>query len=135
MTDREVLPYFVVDAVLTSLAIAFPASSFNLWNLLGLGWSLVLAVFGTIYLFRQNGGLQGTQFVQRVFAIGWVVGLRWCAWVIPLGLLLLITEVFEDETNIVEFLFGAIWETLLFRRIGFHIRDVAQRTVVQAQPT
>ena len=97
-----------------------------------------LAVFGTIYLFHQNGGLTGTQFPQRFVAIGWVVGLRWCAWIIPLYFLCVITEIFAGETNVLEFLLDAMTETLLVHRIGFHIRDVALRTTAsaaQAQPT
>ncbi|GDY09318.1 MAG: hypothetical protein DWI21_07485 [Planctomycetota bacterium] len=138
MTDREVLPYFVVNAVLTSLSFAFPSSEFNLWDLLSTSWSIGLAVFGTIYLFHQNGGLTGTQFPQRFVAIGWVVGLRWCAWIIPLYFLCVITEIFAGETNVLEFLLDAMTETLLVHRIGFHIRDVALRTTAsaaQAQPT
>lgn len=137
MSDREVLPYLVVDAALTSLALDLSSSSFNLWDGLDLVWNLGLAVFGSIYLFRQNGGGQGTQFLPRLFAVGWVVGLRWCVWVIPLYSVLLFTEIFRAETKVVEFLFNIIINTLLIRRIGVHLQDVATRVTqgeAQAQP-
>lgn len=138
MTDREVLPYFVVEGALTSLALSVATSSLNLWSGLDLVWNFGLSVFGSIYWFRQNGGLRGHQFLQRILAIGWVVGLRWCAWVVPLYCVLLVTEVIEDEMNAVEFLFNIVINTLLVRRMGFHLQDVAARTLpaqTQAQPS
>lgn len=133
MTDREVLPYFVVDAVLTSIALDLGSSSFNLWDGLDLVWNIGLAVFGSIYLFRQNGGEHGNQFLQRFFAVGWVVGLRWCVWVVPLYGVLFVTEIFREEINVVELLFQVIVNTLLIGRIGVHLRDVATRvTPVEA---
>jgi hypothetical protein len=69
---------------------------------LQLCWNIGLAVFGTIYLFHQNSGLTGTQFFQRYFAIGWAVGLRWLAWMLPLYVLLLIAGIFERETNVLD---------------------------------
>lgn len=137
MTDREVLPYFVIDAVLTSLALAVGSSSFNLWSGIDLTWGLGLALFGSMYLFRQNGGSQGSQFLQRTFAVGWVIGLRWCAWVIPIYCVLLVTEIIQDETNVVELFFNIVTNTILVQRIGVHLRDIAQRapqTTTQTQP-
>lgn len=128
MADREALPYFIVDSGFTTLAIALPGSSFNLWDVMRMTWGIALAVFGTIYIFRQNGGSQGQQFLPRVLAVSWVVGVRWCVWVIPVYVVCLMTGLFEAETNILEFLFDSITDTVLVRLIAAHIRDVAQRS-------
>ena len=132
MSDRDVLPYVVVDAVLkstlTSITMAFPISSYNIWNLLGTGWSIALAVLGTIYIFRQNGGVRGQQFLPRYFALGWVVGWRWFALYVSLIWLLMFVGIIEDETNACEFLVVVIAELLLFAWIGKHVRDVALAT-------
>jgi len=76
LSDREVLPYLVVFAVLSASVVSFPQTVFNTWDGLSAALSIFLAFVGTIYIYLQNGGNQGQHFLQRYLLIGWVVALR-----------------------------------------------------------
>lgn len=77
LSERAVLPYLVISMALFSAASFVPVDYNNLWEVIGGVWSVVLAIFGTIYIYRKNGGASGEHFLQRYFAIGWVVSVRW----------------------------------------------------------
>ena len=97
-----------------------------LWDYVGTVWTLLLAVFGTIYVYRCNGGATGQDFLQRYLAIGWVVTVRWLAIVMPLFVLLIFTvDYMSEETQWHVGLFFVVAEVVLYERIGYHIRAVA----------
>src|SRR5919108_1465185 len=79
MTDRQVLPYLVACGVLMAAVGIIPFGPPNKWDLVGGGWSMLLAIVGTIHVYRKNGGEVGLHILQRFLAIGWVVGIRWTA--------------------------------------------------------
>src|SRR5687767_5292916 len=85
LTDREVLPYFIAFAILTALGTSLPGEAeFNHWETVGAVWSVLLAGFGSYFIYSQNGGARGQYLLQRYFALGWVVGVRWVAAAIPI---------------------------------------------------
>jgi hypothetical protein len=131
LSDREVLPYFVLFLVPYTALPFFPTAELNLWDTLGTGLSVLLAVFGTLWIYHQNGGAQGIHFLQRYFAIGWVVGIRLLVGIIGILIpLLIIREVLgfqESVTTWYEFLFLAFAEITLYWRIGYHICDLANK--------
>jgi hypothetical protein len=132
LSDREVLPYLVVFVGLVAALTFIPQPVTNIWDGFGAVWSSALAIFGTIYLYRQNGGAGGQHFLQRYFVIGWVVFIRWLvivflAGVAIFGLLAALGNELE-ETTWYEFVFVAIVGAILYWRTGYHIRDLAQRT-------
>lgn len=139
MPDREALPYLITEAVIVALAIGLPKSDFNIWDLLGTMWSIGLAVLGTIYIFRQNGGSDGSQFLPRYFSIGWVVGVRYFVVALVLYLSLMIgleiADFSMESSTVIDFLFFSVSETLYFQRIGHHVRDVVLRTASQDAET
>jgi hypothetical protein len=132
LSEREVLPYLVVQIALLSVAGYIPATTTNVWDGLGAVWSVSLAIVGTIYIYRQNGGAAGRHFLQRYFAIGWVVLIRWLPMVVLMSVAFfaLKTLLGEDveETTWDEFLFIAVVEAVIYLRIGHHVRDLAKRT-------
>ena len=77
LSEREALPYLVVFVALSSAVAYIPQTTYSLWDGLGGVWSVLLAAVGTIYIYRQNGGAGGQHFLQRYFAVGWVVVVRW----------------------------------------------------------
>jgi len=132
LSDRDVLPYLVVSAALASVVYIFPATMLNIWDGLGVAWSVALAVFGTIYIFFQNGGAEGRNLLQRYFAVGWVVALRMLVVVVPvlaafLATLLAIGVEMDVNTTWYDFLLFAIIESVFYLRFGHHVKDVAQR--------
>lgn len=132
LSEREALPYLVVFVGLCAAVGYIPQSVANVWDGLGAFWSVALAVLGTIYIYRQNGGADGRHFLQRYFAIGWVVAIRWLAIVILAAVAFSALIEFlgneSEETTWYEFLFLAIVEIVVYWRIGHHVRDLAERT-------
>lgn len=63
--------------MLTTATAYIPYTTFNIWDWLVAVWSITLAAVGAIYIYRQNCGTNGCHFLQRYFAIGWVVSVRW----------------------------------------------------------
>lgn len=75
-SEREMLPYLIVFVVLSTASSYITTEISTVWDGLGAMWSIALAVVGTIHIYRQNGGASGQRFLQRYFALGWVIGLR-----------------------------------------------------------
>ena len=132
LSQREELPYLVVFVALSAAAGYIPQATRNVWDDLGAVWSVLLAVVGSIYIYRQNGGPSGQHFLQRYFAVGWVVALRWLvvfigACVAFYGTLAAVGADI-DNTHWYDFLFLAVVETVIYWRTGHHVRDLASRT-------
>ena len=132
LSEREVLPYLIVFLVLSTVNGCIPQADLNIWGGLSAAWSIALAVAGTVYIYRQNGGAHGQHFLQRYLAVGWVVTLRWIvAMSVAFAALFAVLEAIgtsNDDTSWYDFLFIAAAETALYSRIGHHVRDIALRT-------
>jgi len=128
-SERESLPYLVAYVALFTLGGGFPISGFNLFDAIGLALSVAIAISGTIFIYKQNGGVDGRFFLQRYFAIGFVVALR-CLVAIVAGTFVLIAVLdslgrLSDETSVYDFLYMVVAQMLIYWRIGYHIRDLA----------
>lgn len=132
LSESETLPYLVVYVTLITAVGYIPHTSSNVWDTLSALFSTVLAVIGTIYIYRQNGGANGQYFLQRYFAISWVVTLRWLLIgiiIFSISLILIeLASVLSEETTWYEFLFYTVWEVIIYQRIGHYVRDIARRT-------
>lgn len=131
LSDRETLPYLVIFVTMFVVIGYIPQSVANVWDALGAVWSVALAVLGTIYIYRQNRGADGQHFLQRYLAIGWVVSIRWLVIIFFAAVVfftLMTPSASETEkTTWYEFLFLAVGEAVVYWRIGYHVRDLAQR--------
>jgi hypothetical protein len=134
LTDREVLPYLVVSVSLISLVWFIPSWARNEWDHINTGISVLLSIFGTIWLFRRNGGAESRHFLQRYLAVGWVVAVRWIAALLVVCVLfygaLYFLDVVSELTTWYEVLLFASAEVALYWRIGVHIHDLASRAAV-----
>ncbi len=125
--DREALPYVVVLYALIAAAV-FPMHwEWNAWDYASWVGSIAAGVFGTIYVYRCNGGRDGHDFVQKFFVLGWVVGFRCLLVFIPLifavaGICLFCGWV-TQRTGWIEFVLILGFEVLYFQRLGQHIAD------------
>jgi hypothetical protein len=130
LSDREVLPYLIAFVAIcaATLFIADPIS--DLWRALDASLSVLLAVAGTIYIFRRNGGSAGEHFLQRYFAVGWVVGVRMFVIIVCVGfafyLVLQAARIGTDGTTWYEVVLHAATEALIYWRIGCHVGDLAR---------
>lgn len=133
LSERETLPYLIVFVGLSTAVGYLPQTMSNVWDALGAAWSVAVAVVGSIYIYRQNGGADGQHFLQRYFAIGWVVTVRWLVVLIVVGVAffgtLAAVGADTESTHWYDFLFPAVVEAVLYWRIGHHVRDLAQRAV------
>lgn len=132
LSDRQVLPYLLVYVGMFTAVSFIPATMTNVWDGLGAVWSVLLAVFGTLYIYHRNGGAHGQHFLQRIFAVGWVVAIRWLpvlfVAIVTLFAVLAALAVEATETTWYEFLLVAAAEALVYWRTGYHVADLANRT-------
>jgi type III secretory pathway component EscS len=132
LSEGEVLPYVTISGAAIAALGYIPSPGFNVWDGLGATWSTTLAVLGTIFIYRENGGANGSHFLQRYVAIGFVVSLRWivatCLVVAGLIAALFLADVeIQEDTTWYAFAFLGIAETILYLRIAHHVRDLRQR--------
>jgi len=129
LSEREALPYLVVYVALCTLASGLPVPGFNVLDAIGAALGVAIAIFGSIFVYQQNGGIDGRFFLQRYFAIGFVVALR-CLVALVAGMFVLIAVLDSsgrllDETSVYEFVYMLIAETVIYWRIGYHVRELA----------
>ena len=132
--DREALPYIVgYVGFVNMLFIALPeAGTQRGWDL-AIGYiDVCIAIVGTIYVFRKNGGATGRDFVVKYFVLGWVVAFR----LLPLVMVIIIAwmvalafnpEFDVDEDNAVNMSFDVLltflFTGLYYQRLGKHVAD------------
>jgi hypothetical protein len=130
LSERESLPYLVVYVAFFTIASGFPNPDFNLLDAIGSLLSVVITIVGTVLIYQQNGGIDGRFFLQRYFAIGFVVAMR-CLVAIVGGMLALLAALdslgmSSDETTLYDLVFIGIAEIIVYWRIAYHIRDLAE---------
>ncbi len=128
VSDREALPYFLLYVGIASLAVALPLSSdYNLWDGVSGGLSFVLAIWGVFYAYQRNGGNEGFDLIQKYVVLGWVVFFRCLLLLVPLGILVGIVGyqigLVGKETHLFDVLVVAVFEWIVYSRIGRHIAD------------
>lgn len=149
LTAGEQLSYYIAALVLFYMLMALiqlaPAGSAP-EVLVNFILSIAIAVFGSLYWYVSNGGANGKEFLPRLFAIAWVVTIRWSVLAVPLlilgGTVLMIASILVGDTGldladtptpgpIITVAYYALWYllwVLLIWRCGVHLRDVAGRT-------
>ena len=128
VTDKEALPYLVVFYVSASLVTSFPfIEEFNKWDFVSGALSVLLAAGGILYAYRSNGGAEGFDLVQKYVVLGWVVVVRCLLASLPLLVVAYLAgEAFgivTDETGPFDTMVFAVFELVLYWRIGRNIRD------------
>ncbi len=81
LTSRQLLPYLLAVMVLEALVVEFSFLGPSSQDLGVRQWavasaSVVVTVFGCLYIYRQNGGASGTRLLERFLVLGWVTGIR-----------------------------------------------------------
>lgn len=136
LSDREALPYLVVFAAITALMIGVPLyENYNVLDGSSVACSVVLAIFGIIYAYIQNGKENGYDLVQKYVVLGWVTSVRFILIGIPVYVLVGMAGhsigFSTEETNEIDLVFWVGYEALLYYRIAMNIRDT--REAAQAE--
>ncbi len=133
LSTGEELPYLVAYLVLSTLAMYIPYGDAEIPAAVDGIVVTAIAVAGTVYVYRQNGGGDAPFFLQRYFSIGWVVLVRFAAAMIGLyvsyaaALIGLAGVEYPERTPWYETLFLWFAQLVFYYRFGVHTRDVSRR--------
>ena len=143
LSDREALPYLVLFSALVALIGGVPiVEGFNEFDAISVCLSVIFAIGGTCYVYQQNGGKEGFNLIQKYVVLGWVVTFR-CLLVflsvmiavVIIAVVLEIGETGETETSGFEVVLTALFELIVYQRLGRHIRDTKNMATEQvSQP-
>ena len=130
-SDKELIPYIVLYAGLSALVIEvnqYLQIEANAWDYIESVGALIMAIAGTVYCYKCNGGKNGTNFASKYFSIGFVIGVRFFVYLIPIVFLLgfYTVIVFDQEghpTNFLDTLVFSCWNAILYLRMAKHIGD------------
>ncbi len=122
LSDREALPYLIIYAVLFALGSYSEADRLsNGYGFLSLCLTVIIAIGGTYYVYRQNGGKEGFNLIKKYLILGWVVSIRFAIALIPVVIVYIV--VMPNLGDLYDVLFGATIKFIYYQRLGRHIRD------------
>ena len=129
LPQRQQFYYYLAQSVVLA-TVLIPLPGANAYDITSWITSLFVTVFGIIYLYRCNAGDRGLRFLERVFSIGFVVGVRLLVLlVLPVLVVYLVTLawVYEvpAETTLADVLLFALLEIIVIWRIGVHLQAIA----------
>ncbi|MBK1832446.1 hypothetical protein [Roseibacillus ishigakijimensis] len=76
ISESEVGPYFMAYMILMAFTSSFLVGDLDFWDVTMGFSSVVITLFGVLYLKQQNGDTFGDQFLLKYFCLGWVVSVR-----------------------------------------------------------
>jgi predicted membrane channel-forming protein YqfA (hemolysin III family) len=131
LSEREALPYLVVFTALTALTVGVPLyENYNTLDAIAAGFSVLIAIFGILFAYKQNGENEGFDLIKKYVVLGWVTTVRFIIVSIPLGIAAAFGAgalgLSMDETNVIDLAFWIGFEAMLYYRIGIHIRDTRE---------
>ena len=137
MPDRKAFHYYLATSILSAMiyeaAANGPPSEFKPVDVLDLVMYFGFTIGGIVWCYRQNGGADGREFLNRVVPIGWVMWWRLVSLVIPLWVALGVAEYIETGqigrpgaemtflVMLMNILFGGMWW-----RMGVHMKWVKE---------
>jgi hypothetical protein len=130
ITEYDSLKYLVIMTIIYTLD-AFPLaeSSTNQWDIIAFVVIGILDVAGIVYIFSCNGGTKGVHFLQRYLSLGWVTGVRFSVFALPVVIVFLTINAISNlelRTSLSDVIvMGSLMIGYLFI-FGRHIKDVAR---------
>jgi len=132
-----ILLYVLVAQVFAEFSYFFPAEAApGTMDYLQIAIDLIAIGIGTYLCYYANGANNGEQFAERFFSIGFVIGIRFMALLIPImmvygiivGVIASTTEVDTEGTfmnaSVLILIFS--WIVAMYWRFIVHINDVAK---------
>lgn len=89
LPEKESVDYVIGVAALTALAELLPGTPSDVWHYVNGAISLLLAFIGTYWVYLQNGGAKGRDFIQRYMILGWVSAIRYAIFATPIFVIVL----------------------------------------------
>ncbi len=129
-TDRAILPYAAANGALIGLAVAFSPEKRNGWDTVAGLVTVPVIILGILWVYRQNGGHTGTDFLQRYTAIGWVAFLRLVPVALLAGVMLFVIKGAPSESTLqstgLDVVLGIGLAVAYYQRVGVHVGQVAR---------
>ena len=128
LTDREALPYLLSMFGFAAAAVVFPFPLGSEWvDRINQGGTILLAVLGLLYSYRQNGGAKGHDLALKYIVLGEVVVMRCTLAAIPAGILLIWLGNqlgLRDRTlGWYDTLLWLLFQVVAYQRLGRQIAD------------
>jgi hypothetical protein len=147
LTERETLPYIIATALMYLILLEITiygysiddggaqAIPYGIWDYLSITISILITIFGSIWLFNKNKVRSENYFLQRYTALGWVVIVRTTVFVLFTFLILfaltqiIISDFFNKifDSNISVFVFGLCFYLYFYWYFGKHLVEVAEK--------
>ena len=134
LSDREALPYLIIYAVLFSLGSYTEAERLsNGYDIVSLCLSVIIVIGGTYYAYRQNGGKEGFNLVQKYLILAWVVAIRFTIVLTPVVIVYVVVwqKLGMPDLDFYNVSFSAAVKFIYYHRLGRHIRDTRETVTVE----
>jgi NADH:ubiquinone oxidoreductase subunit 2 (subunit N) len=147
LTERETLPYIIATALtyLMMIEITIFGYSINdgsaqvipygIWDYVSVIFSIVITIFGSIWLFNKNKQRSENYFLQRYTALGWVVIVRTTSFILLLFILLFgLAQTIESEffyklfdSSLTGLIISQLLYVFFYWYFGKHLTEVAEK--------
>jgi len=133
VSEKEQFKYLLATTILYSLFI-IPFMENNIWDIYSAIVSGIIAIFGTYYIYRINGGSNGKYILQRFLSLGWVIGIRWLVLImLPIMIIYFIgLEIFStgipEYTTVYDLVLINLIYLIYFCLLGKHIKEVSVKS-------
>lgn len=132
VTEKSILHYLIAYTILVGIAL-IPFGDTNQFDVLTAISLIPVSIIGIQYAYASNNGEQGSDFLAKYFAIGWVISVRFIAAIIPLMFVIGLTFAvfnleYSESSTIWHTLFEVIVSAFLFWRIAVHIKQTTVTT-------
>jgi len=138
LNQKQAFYYFLATSILSGLLYELvangPSSEVKLVDLVDAVMYLGFTIGGIVWCYKQNGGADGSDFLNRIVPIGWVMFWRLVSVVIPFFVIVGAIDWYQTGhlgrpgsempilVVIMNCLFGGMWW-----RMGVHMKWVAER--------
>jgi hypothetical protein len=142
LSQRERFKYYLACTILYALSLELTVVSpvpFNNLLLVQSVLTIALTIAGTIYCYRINRAGDDQEFIDRIFCIGWVVGIKLAVFWIAAYLAYSIGgrlvggdefSSFAESFNVIDLAFSFVFCCVAYWLTGIHIGDVARGTSI-----
>ncbi|HSI07985.1 MAG TPA: hypothetical protein VK985_05295 [Rariglobus sp.] len=132
LPEKESVTYVIGFAAITALTGLLPTVS-DTWHYVNGSISVLLAFIGTYWIYLQNGGAEGDNFIHRYIVLGWVSVIRYLTFAAPAFIIVLAAAhyFFALAGTRVDWLYYpaiAIFEALFYTYFGRQFIDLMQKT-------
>lgn len=129
LSESETFKYVFANLLVYSLTM-LPLLENNIWDFYSGIIMAVITMVGTYYLYKCNKGASGNNFLQKYFALGWVVSIRWIVLImLPIMTIfyigIAIYSGVPEQTTLADVILSNTVYMSFFWLLGKHIKEVS----------